>query len=408
MMSSEAYRYILWTVFWVVLGFTISPWFLLIAGFTAFTAYSELTHKPESVPEAKTWRNATEVDDWISLYHAGCESPAETAFLDALIAEYDLKPDNGVLKSPDLVIEIQFECMRYRFDFLANGSHIIEIDGAAWHSSPEQVERDRLRDEASRSAGFEVLRIPAKVVFNTPKEAIRRVREALNLSDFPVQQRGKVVEIEKPKSFLQHTNAMFKGITEGLDEINRYVDQAARKRQALSEFESAIALESKLLDMAEESANMYVERARRLKKLPLSVRESIRVQTDIDIKKLRAMFDDNPTPNVNWPELPDPGFDSDPKIQEQITHTVHHLKETRDKRFAELKAKSEKDIDFQKGLFDAIYSYNCSANVKSKLFNVFTWVKLAQDRRKETAVSTLEGHQQIEEAKQDTSPKPTT
>lgn len=388
MMSSETYKYIIGTVFCAILGFTVSPWFLLFAAFTAFSAYSTITHKP--VPEAKTWKNASEdkADDWVSLYHAGCESPAEIAFLDALIAEYNLKPDNGVLRSPELVIEIQFVYMNYRFDFLANGSLIIEIDGAAWHSSPKQVERDRLRDEASKKAGFEVLRIPAKVVFNTPKEAMCRVRQALQISNFDVKQRGKVVEVEQPKSFMQHTNSMMKDLTAAMADYNAQAELSMRKRKALSEFEAAIQLERKLLEMAEESASLYGERAVRLKKLPLAVRESVREKTDEDIKKIIALFDKEPSQKINWPELPVPGVDGDPDIQKLIAQTVHNLMEMREKRFAELKARSETDVDFQKGLFNALHTYDCPPNVKSKLFNVFTWVKLAQENRKQVVPSS--------------------
>lgn len=70
---------------------------------------------------------------------------------------------------------MQVKVGNYRLDFVANRTFIIEIDGAAWHSSPEAVERDRLRDAAMMAKGYKVLRISAKVVLTTPKEAVRRL-----------------------------------------------------------------------------------------------------------------------------------------------------------------------------------------------------------------------------------------
>lgn len=74
-------------------------------------------------------------------------------------------------------MQIQFKFGKYRFDFLLNNKYIVEIDGATYHSSPEQIERDRIRDEYSAANGYSVLRIPASVVFNNSSEAIRRVKD---------------------------------------------------------------------------------------------------------------------------------------------------------------------------------------------------------------------------------------
>lgn len=46
-------------------------------------------------------------------------------------------------------------------DFIV-GNVIVEIDGERWHSSPEQVERDRNRDMAISSLGYKIHRIPSK------------------------------------------------------------------------------------------------------------------------------------------------------------------------------------------------------------------------------------------------------
>jgi very-short-patch-repair endonuclease len=157
------------------------PYALFGVAFLAWTIFEDL--KTPAVPPSPPrlgWHNATADDDgWLDLFCARCESPAEVGFLRAMVTAFDLKPHDGVLKSSTMTLDMQVEVDRYRFDFLANGRQVIEIDGATYHSAPEHVERDRIRDAYSVENGYLVLRIPASVVFNTPDEAIRRVRMAL-------------------------------------------------------------------------------------------------------------------------------------------------------------------------------------------------------------------------------------
>jgi len=157
------------------------PYALFGVAFLAWTIFEDL--KTPAVPPSPPrlgWYNATAADDgWLDLFCARCESPAEASFLRAMVTAFDLKPYDGVLKSSVMTLDMQVEVDRYRFDFLANGRQVIEIDGATYHSAPEHVERDRIRDAYSVENGYLVLRIPASVVFNTPDEAIRRVRMAL-------------------------------------------------------------------------------------------------------------------------------------------------------------------------------------------------------------------------------------
>ncbi|RVJ49451.1 DUF559 domain-containing protein [Sinorhizobium meliloti] len=164
--------------FWRRIGLTVFllpvcfffPLALIAVGILAWSIYEDLKpSKYPDLPPARTWRDAKpEDDDWLTLFCEGCESPAEEQFLRALVKEFVLKPDNGVLKSPKLTLAMQVKVANYRYDFLANGRQVIEVDGADYHSSPEQVERDRIRDEHSVHRGYKVLRIPAIVVFKTP------------------------------------------------------------------------------------------------------------------------------------------------------------------------------------------------------------------------------------------------
>ena len=117
--------------------------------------------------------------DWKLPWIQECESPAEEAFLNAAIEHLDLTPDKGSLRNGQLILQLQVLIDRYRVDFLLNERLVVEVDGAAYHSSPSQVERDRVRDNYLHSLGLSVLRIPATVVLRQPRDAIQRVRTAL-------------------------------------------------------------------------------------------------------------------------------------------------------------------------------------------------------------------------------------
>lgn len=190
------------------------PFTLLVIGWLIWTIYEDLnTPIITSVPPAPTWRDAkTDDNDWLSKFCAGCESPAEEQLLLAMVRAFNLKPASGKLISPTLTLEMQVSVGRYRFDFLANGRQVIEIDGAAWHSSPEQIECDRIRDEYSVEQGYRVLRIPAKVVFNTPDKAISQVKAAIAETQHytrPV----KPKPVAQRKSLSQHLSAFSDGLT---------------------------------------------------------------------------------------------------------------------------------------------------------------------------------------------------
>jgi hypothetical protein len=79
-----------------------------------------------------------------------------------------------------LELQLQIPIGHYRVDFLVNKHLVVEIDGAAYHSSLEAVEKDRIRDEYFIKSGYVVLRVPAKIVFNSHREAVQRVRCAVS------------------------------------------------------------------------------------------------------------------------------------------------------------------------------------------------------------------------------------
>lgn len=164
-------------------GFVFPPLFAG-AALVAWGLYSDLT-APKQQTSVTRWTVSPADPDWKGYFLRACDSPAETAFLEAIIRAYDLKPDKGMLKGGSLTLDLQHGVgphtpfPKYRLDFLANGWLDIEIDGAEFHSSEEAIAQDKARDEFMRARGCDVLRVPAKVVFTSPQEAVRQVREKI-------------------------------------------------------------------------------------------------------------------------------------------------------------------------------------------------------------------------------------
>lgn len=167
-----------WTVFTLFAVFA-TPLILLQLG-VIWGVVAWVRPKGDVVPEAPSkLESLTEQDEnWLLLYRSLCESPAEVAFLDAMISSFDLKPNKGCLTQGTLSLRLQVPVLRYRLDFLIDEGLIVEVDGARWHSSPEAVARDAERDAALSKAGYEILRIPAKIPLYDPDQAIALVRKA--------------------------------------------------------------------------------------------------------------------------------------------------------------------------------------------------------------------------------------
>ncbi len=166
------------TVGSALVGFVFPPAFLVTL-FCLYTVYDDFFGiQIESVPPDHTeprFHGTAADPNWRLYYEMQCESVAEEAFLKAMIDTHQLKPGEDALVGNGIHLDMQVVVGKYRLDFLANKTYVIEIDGAEWHSSPEAVERDRIRDEYMVYQGYKVLRIPAKVVLDTPREGVMRV-----------------------------------------------------------------------------------------------------------------------------------------------------------------------------------------------------------------------------------------
>ncbi|WP_287327815.1 DUF559 domain-containing protein [Mesorhizobium sp.] len=311
------------------------PLALFLVGFLAWSIYEDLKpSKYPDLPPPRTWRDAKpEDDDWLTLFCEGCESPAEEHFLRTMVEEFGLKPNNGVLKAPKLTLAMQIEVDNYRYDFLANGRQVIEVDGAAYHSSPEQVERDRIRDEYTVQGGYKVLRIPAVVVFKSPDEAIRRVKAALaETPTFTKPQRMKPA-IQK-KSIAQHINAF----VDGLDKLDRHVEVSVQTKMATEGFLSAISSEQFFLEAMVTEA----EQEQRLEEMSSQERKHY--------DELRDLFqNEEPRPLIyEWKKIGMPLLIEDKNIQEKVEAVYTAAMSERNMRFAGLKMRCAEDPAFMR------------------------------------------------------------
>lgn len=171
-----------------LLGF-LFPLFFVASGLIAWALYEEIRDEPANrATRAEIAALPTPICSLDDI-RLDCESPAEEAFLDAMILAYGLAPAPGALEGRGLRLRSQVGMVRYsmhrngdghryRADFLVDEDLVVEIDGSTYHSSEEAVARDERKDADMLADGYSVLRIPASIVFKTPAEAIRRVEMA--------------------------------------------------------------------------------------------------------------------------------------------------------------------------------------------------------------------------------------
>lgn len=289
-----------------------------------------------------------DAENWLDIFCKGCESPAEEAFLRKMVAEFNLKPKSGMLVSPDLVLEMQVPYKRYRFDFVVNGRQIIEIDGAAWHSSPEQIERDRIRDEYSIKEGFMVLRIPAKTVFNTPNVAIEQVKKTLEKTpNYTMPVRQSVINQQPLKKF---------SFTKLLSGINNNLNCQMIKQEALFPFLLAIETEKRQLEMIVSEIEMEMRVA--------SMLPQDRMLYENAKSRLEALLQNDDSlnyttkPTYQWDKITKPSPVENQQIQESIDSEYKDIMNERELRIAKLLHRCKVDPIFSMKFRDKLKMYN--------------------------------------------------
>jgi very-short-patch-repair endonuclease len=244
----------------------VFPVFFFVAAVIAYSIFFDLRgepHKGTDSPVQNAWALQHQKDltfitpktvGWKEIFEGVCESPAEVGFLNAMISSYQLIPDLGILKGGSLELQLQIPICRYRVDFLANKHLVVEIDGATYHSSPEAVEKDRIRDEYLIENGYVVLRIPAKVVFNSPSDAVERVRCAIsNLAhelSIRAQKAAHSAMVPKPDPPLTFFGSLGKSLQAGSDYMNSALLLKPAKEALDEALDEAYSLEKHCIEAA--------------------------------------------------------------------------------------------------------------------------------------------------------------
>ena len=191
-------------IIFLLMGF-VFPLSFAIAALIAFSIYNEVSAPVTREPLRYEQLKQLTIEDkgWLSLFRAVCESPAETAFFDSMVSAFNLEPLEGVLSGSDLKLQMQVPVSRYRLDFLVDKRLVVEVDGAAYHSSQEAIKRDLQRDTFLKGEGFEVLRIPAKITLYHPQQAIEMVQAARhNISEQDAKKKILLKEGFRPANIL--------------------------------------------------------------------------------------------------------------------------------------------------------------------------------------------------------------
>jgi len=214
------------------------------------------------------------------------ESPAETAFFNAMVSAFNLKVRDGKLEGDDgLKMDMQVQVMSYRLDFLVDKRLVVEIDGAAWHSSPEAVERDSKRDAALGGAGYHILRIPAKYPLYSPEVAIERIHKA-----------REEVRIEDAKMAAARLEASMDGGAPTGTPVQQ-ITEAIRPKRLFKAISGAIDAAAEVSNELERNAQLYLTNEEEKKK-----REE-KVRTEVKADLLRVYARHRFSQDARWEEI---------------------------------------------------------------------------------------------------------
>ena len=319
----------------------------IIQGHHLYPSVAELRERYAGERNMRLNSISPDATNWLAAYLGECESPAEEAFLRAMVIEYSLLPVAGYLQGGGLSLQLQVDRGAYRVDFLANDWLVIEIDGAEHHTSPEQVGRDKTRDGYFDSLGYTVVRLAAKMVFQQPERALSEIRSALAAGRKPPaapRNQAPPAQTSRPPP-ANAFSAFFRGIEAVGDIAKNINDFAERQRAVLSATSAAqkIFLEEKLsINSAIEIANNKIllenyvdddpDRRERLERVRLELKAAMAEDTG---RREDRVFE--PIPRIS-----EPSAHLDPEIDEIIRRQHSALLEERTNFFATVRDQMRK------------------------------------------------------------------
>lgn len=346
----------LWAGLLALLGF-LHPLFFLGGAFVAWLAWQQLKNPDDCGQPVGSGRRPMVVPDqadWEEGFLAACDSPAEEAFVSAAIRHFGMQPCMGLLKGGGLTLQLQVQIGRFRVDFLADQWLVIEVDGAAWHLSAEAVTRDAERDECLVEDGYYVLRLPAKLVFDQPLEAMRRVEGAMRA--------GKPQRPARSKPEVNFAKAIA-GIGTFIDEVNDFAQRRREVEQALRPARDVVATERMLLEGALECARAEID----IKELRGKSAEHAR-HFDENYARLRAALEDydntngrgrQPLEPIHLMPLIRPPEHSDAVTKEEIQAAYDQLVSDRERFFEDVRQKTTKEPHLETHAREYLSRYAC-------------------------------------------------
>lgn len=351
----------------LALGGFIFPLLFVFALLVGWSLAQDFRNPPQEVDAwfTRRWTTTADDPDWKEYFLPVCESPAETAFLEAMIAAYTLTPDKGALRAGDLSLELQVKVPPYRADFLINGCLMVEIDGATYHSSPEAIKRDRERDEFMQASGYSVLRIPASVVFSNPSEAVNRVRSFVSRkhSIIPKAERAQPTRPERRLSLREILSTVDASVSKISRDIDKQVAIQAQTKGHVNRFYAERLAIEKAIELAESEIRVqqYTSQSDMHREFYLAAVEEL---TEI-LKGGAHHSDDNKVANIGEcitiPSLSKNDAHPDPWINEAISHARQSIAEERNIFFEEVRSKLSNDEGLRTLVKTKLNELGCTA-----------------------------------------------
>lgn len=312
----------------------MSPIVLLLLVVAAFVLWHFVPQKPKEPPKpAPRYRSDARISaeqvEWQSFVEEHCESPAEIAFLRGMISTLAMRPHLGALVSEGVRLDFQVEEGRYRVDFLVNHWLVVEIDGAAYHSSPEAKMRDAVRDRYFEGLGYSVLRIPAKLVFQNAKEAVDQVQAALMVGRREMPTAAPIARTG------------FGRLAQTASSFSKSIEMAEKKsaiRRALVDANASYSAEESTLTAALKLASSQLEHQVWISSLDADTLECYQ-QSVRDLEDVIGKNKQSSSLDVMFREFQRPKPTGDEWVDEHVSAAFGHLEAKRESSLSEAKAR---------------------------------------------------------------------
>lgn len=318
----------------LILGGFAFPILFFLAALVGWSLIHDFWNQPQEIDAwfTRRWTAGPDDPNWKNYFLSFCESPAETAFLEAMISNYNLIPKEGILHGNGITLDLQVKITPYRADFVVNNSLIIEIDGATYHSSQEAIQRDKIRDEFMQALGFSVLRIPARIVFSSPNEALKQVSTSIT-------EHSQVQSVSKDRSYKkERKNFSFLQTLESINIAMEDINSTINKRQTIEKetkkFSDIFHIEKLAIEHAISLAISKIKKDEYISSLSEKDRE-LYFLGEAELQEVLNKSTNTPASNLTLsiPVILQTAPHSDPEINDAINNAIAHLKIERNNFF---------------------------------------------------------------------------